>query len=160
MTQLSRDECIELGASIPTAPLTGWAADQHAAAVGRIARLGNRGIRPSYLKEIETLVDAVTESQGRLGWGGAMPPAAIVRAQRIREEAFASWREAKRIVNVRFGTDAEHAATFRLGVRTGRLVANLTRELDCIVSLLGVQSAQVRWLGVTDTFRRVGAVLV
>ena len=160
MSGLSREEYIELGISIPTIPLTSWAADQLAAAGGRESRLERRGIHPPYLMEIETLLETIAAAQLKLGREHLNPPAEVVQAQRIREEAFAYWQEAKQIVKVEFGTNPDMLVKFRLGARTGRLIANLTRELDCIVSLLGVHSAQLGWLGVTETFRRVGEVLI
>jgi len=160
MSALSREEWIELGISIPTAPLTDWAADQLAAVKGREARLEHRGIHAPYLKEIQTLIGTITETQATLARVKAMPPPEVVAAQRIREEAFAYWQEAKQIVKVEFGSNPDMLVKFRLGVRTGRLIANLTRELDCIVSLLGAHSAQLGWLGVTETFRKVGEVLI
>jgi hypothetical protein len=89
-----------------------------------------------------------------------MPPPEVAQAQRIREEAFAYWQEAKQIVKVEFGSNPDIQAKFHLGVRSGRLIAHLTRELDCIVSLLGEHSAQLGWLGMTETFQRVGVVLI
>ena len=160
MSQMSREECIELGVSVPTAPLIGWAIDQLAAARGRELRLEHRGIHPPYLTEIQGLVGTIREAQAALGRDHANPPPAVVDAQRIREEAFAYWQEAKQIVKVEFGSNPDMLVKFRLGVRTGRLIANLTRELDCIVSLLGAHSARLGWLGVTRTFQRVGEVLI
>jgi len=160
MSRLTREECIELGVSIPGVPLTCWAADQLAATWGREARLEHRGIHPPYLMEIETLIKSIAEAQSGLGLEHATPPAEVVDAQRIREEALAYWREAKQIVKVEFGSNPDMLVKFRLGARTGRLIANLTRELDCIVSLLGVHSAQLGWLGVTETFQRLGEVLI
>jgi hypothetical protein len=160
MSTLSREECIELGVSIPNAPLIDWAEGQLAAARAREARLEHRGIHAPYLKEIQTLVKTITAAQAGLARTSAVPPAEVVDAQRIREEAFAYWQEAKQIVKVEFGSNPDMLVKFRLGVRTGRLIANLTRELDCIVSLLGAHSEQLGWLGVTDTFRKVGEVLI
>jgi hypothetical protein len=160
MSPLSREECIELGVSVPSAALTGWAMDQLAAAKGRVRRLEHRGIHPPYLMEIQGLIGTITEAQSVLGPEHANPPAAVVDVQRIREEAFAYWREAKQIVNVEFGSNPDRLVKFPLRGRTGRLIANLTRELDCIVSLLGVHSAQLGWRGVTQIFRRLGEVLI
>jgi hypothetical protein len=160
MSALSREECIELGVSIPTVPLTAWAVDQLAAARGREERLQHRGILPSYLMQMQILIGTITATQVTLPREQAMPPREVVDAQRIREEAFAYWQEAKQIVKVEFGSNPDMLVKFRLGVRTGRLIANLTRELDCIVSLLGAHSAQLGWLGVTETFQKVGEVLI
>jgi len=160
MSPLCREEYIKLGVSVPSAVLTGWAIDQLAAAKCRERRLEHRGIHPPYLMEIQDLIGTITEAQAALGQEHANPPAAVVDTQRLREEAFAYWQEAKQIVKVEFGSNPDMLVKFRLGVRTGRLIANLTRELDCIVSLLGVHSAQLGWLGVTQTFQRVGEVLI
>jgi hypothetical protein len=160
MSPLSREECIELGVSVPTGPLTAWAAAQLAAAEGRKERLAHRGIQSSYLEEIRVLLGKIAGAQSALGREAALPPAEVIDSQRIREEAFAYWQEAKQIVKVEFGSNPDMLVKFRLGVRTGRLIANLTRELDCIVSLLGEHSAQLGWLGVTETFQRVGEVLI
>jgi len=160
MSIASRGECIELGISVPTAPLLRWAADQLAATGGREDRLGHRGIHPPYLEELRLLIETIRAAQHTLPRGAVMPSPEVVESQRIREEAFAYWQEAKQIVKVEFGSNPDLQAKFRLGVRTGRLIANLTRELDCIVSLLGEHSAQLGWLGVTETFRRVGEALI
>jgi hypothetical protein len=160
MSQPSRDECIELGISIPTAPLTRWAADQLAAAGGREARLGHRGIHAPYLKELQVLIENIRATQHTFSRSEAILPSEVAQAQRIREQAFAYWQEAKQIVKVEFGSNPDMQAKFRLGVRSGRLIAKLTKELDCIVSLLGEHSAQLGWLGVTETFQRVGEALI
>ena len=160
MSQLSREECIELGASVSTAPLTGWAADQLAAARGREGRLERRGIHSPYLQEIQTLIETITETQFKLGLETAVPPPQVMDAQRIREEAFACWQEAKELLKVEFGSNPEVLVKFRMGVRTDRLIATMTRELDCIVSLMGEHSARSGWLSVTRTFQRVGEVLI
>jgi hypothetical protein len=160
MSSLSRGECIELGISVPTPPLTLWATDQLAVARGRQSRLERRGIHASYLGEIQGLIEKILEVQSTLGRGASAPPSEIIKAQRIREEAVAYWQEAKQIVKVEFGSNPEMQVKFRLGVRAGRLIARLTRELDCIVSLMGEHSAQLGWLGVSDTFRKVGETLI
>jgi hypothetical protein len=92
--------------------------------------------------------------------GEAMPPPEVAQAQRIREEAIAFWQEAKQIVKVESGSNPDVQAQLQVGVRSGRLIAKLTRELDCIVSLLGKHSAQLGWLGVTETFQRVGEAMI
>ena len=91
MSTLSREGCIELGVSIPTAPLTDWASDQLAAARGREARLEHQGIHSPYLEEIQLLIRRITATQATLARVKALPPAEVVDAQRIREEAFAYW---------------------------------------------------------------------
>lgn len=160
MSRLSRGEYIELGVSLPTAPLARWAADQLAAARGREGRLERRGIHSPYLEEIETLIGTITDGESTRGCEEAMSPAEVVDARRIREEAFAFWQAAKRIVNVEFGSKTDMLTKFRLGVRTAQMIAGLKRELDCIVSLLGRHSDLLGWLGVTETFQRVGEVLI
>jgi hypothetical protein len=109
---------------------------------------------------MQILIRTASDTHATLAPDKRLPPAEVVDAQRIREEAFAYWQEAKQIVKVEFGSNPDMLVKFRLGVRTGRLIANLTRELDCIVSLLGTHSAQLGWLGVTETFQRVGEVLI
>src|SRR6185436_20278239 len=141
MSQLSRAECIELGISVPTAPLTVWAEDQLVATRGRDERLEHRGIHPSYLDEIRSLIGAITEAQRTLGRGKGRLPPEVVEVHRIREEAVATLQEAKRIIRIEFGSKPDLLVKLRLGVRTGRLIENLTKELDCILSLLGLHAA-------------------
>jgi len=160
MSPLSRGESIELGISMPTPPLTLWAADQLEVAKGRQSRLERRGIHASYLGEILGLIEKILEVQATLGRGESAPPSEIVKAQRIREEAVAYWQAAKKIVKVEFGSNSEMQVKFRLGARAGRLIARLTRELDCIVSLMGEHSAQRGALGISDIFRKVGETLI
>lgn len=160
MSQMTREECIELGASIPTASLTGWAADQLAAACGREERLERRGIPSPYLEEIQALIGAVTETQATLSRRKGLPPAGVVDAQQICEEALADWEHAKHIVRVEFGSQPDILVRCRRGVRISRLIAMLTRELDCVVSLLGGPSDQVGKAGMRRTLRRLGGVLI
>jgi hypothetical protein len=88
-----------------------------------------------------------------------LPPEAA-QAQGIREEALAYWLEAKQIVKIEFGTCPEIQVRCRLGVRTGRLLANLCRELECVVAVLREHSSQLSWLGVDEAFINTGVVLI
>jgi len=160
MSRLSRDEFIELGASLPATALVEWASGQLAATKGREPRLQTRGVNGATLAAIQDLA-AMVEKRGReLGQPQELPPQAVARAQRIREEALAFWREAKRIATVEFGTQPDLLAKFRTGVQTGLLIANLTRELESVLSLLREHSARLAGLGGTPAFIARGEVLV
>jgi len=160
MSQLSREECIELGLSIPTGPLIGWATEQLAVAKGRAARLLGRGITASFLDEIKMLIGKVAELQSTLLKEKASLPPELAKVQRIREEAYAYWQEAKQIVKIEFGTHPEIQVRCRLGVRTGRLLANLTREMECVVAVLREHSTQLSWLGADEAFVNAGGELI
>jgi hypothetical protein len=160
MTQLSREACIELGVSVPTAPLIGWATEQLAAAKVQEQRLQHRGVRNPFLTEIKTLIDKVEELQTALGKEKTTLPAEVTQAQRTRDEAYAHWQEAKQIVKTEFGTRPEIQAKFHFGVRTGRLIANLRREMEHDLALLREHSADLRWLGVDEAFLTAGDVLI
>jgi hypothetical protein len=160
MSQLSREECIELGLSVPTAPLIGWATEQLAVAKGRGDRLEGRGITAPFLNEVKVLIGRVSELQGTRNKEMMALPPEVAQAQRIREEAFAYWREAKQIVKIEFGTCPEIQVRCRLGVRTGRLLANLCRELECVVTVLREHSSELSWLGADAAFINAGAALI
>jgi len=160
MSQLSRQECMELGLSVPTAPLIGWATEQLAVAKGREERLECRGITAPFLNEIKMLIGTVAELQNTVGKEKASLPPEVAQTQRIREEAYAYWQEAKQIVKIEFGTCAEIQVRSRLGVRTGRLLANLCRELECVVAVLREHSTQVSWLGADEAFVKAGEGLI
>lgn len=160
MNHLSRNEFIELGVSVPTAPLTAWALKQVAAAKTQEETLRHRGVRPPFLKELATLVEKVGKAQAALGKDKAALPAKVTQAQRTREEAFAFWQESKQIVKAEFGTRPEIQAKFRLGVRTGRLVSHLRHEMECDLALLRVHLEELRWLGVDEAYLAAGATLV
>jgi hypothetical protein len=160
MSQLSREECIELGLSIPTGPLIGWATEQLAVAKGRAARLLGRGITASFLDEIKMLIGKVAELQSTLLKEKASLPPELAKVQRIREEAYAYWQEAKQIVKIEFGTSPEVQVRSRLGVRTGRLLANLIREMECVVAVLREHSTQLSWLGADEAFLNAGGELI
>lgn len=160
MSQLSRGECIELGLSVPTGPLTGWAAEQLATAKGREDRLAGRGVTASFLKEIKTLIGTITELQGAVAKEKAPVPPEAAQAQRVREEALAYGQEAKQIVKIEFGTCPEVQVKARPGVRTGRLLANLCRELECVVAVLREHAPQLGWLGGTEDFINTGHILI
>jgi len=160
MSQLSRQECIELGLSVPTVPLIGWATEQLAVAKGREARLECRGISSPFLKEIKLLIGTVAELQSTLTKEKASLPTEVAQSQRIREEAYAYWKEAKQILKIEFGTCPEIQVRSRLGVRTGRLLANLCREMECVVAVLREQAPQLCWLGVDEAFINAGDGLI
>ncbi len=160
MSQLSREECIELGLSLPTAPLIGWATEQLGVAKGRGERLEGRGVTAAFLNEVKILIGTVSELQSTRGKDKMSVPPEVAQAQRIREEAFAYWQEAKQIVKIEFGNCPEIQAQCRLGVRTGRLLATLCRELECVVAVLRQHSAQLNWLGVDAAFLSAGEGLI
>jgi len=160
MSQLSREECIELGLSVPTVPLIGWATEQLAVAKGREARLESRGITVPFLQEIKLLIGMVAELHNTLVKEKKALPPEVARAQRIREEAYAYWQEAKQIVKIEFGTCPEIQVRCRLGVRNGRLLANLTREMECVVAVLKEHSDQLSWLGADEAFLNAGGELI
>lgn len=160
MSQPSREECIELGLSVPTAPLIGWATEQLAVAKGRQERLECRGITAPFLKEVKTLIGTVAELENTLGKEKGSIPPEVAQAQGIREEACAYKGEAKQIVKIEFGTCPEIQAQCRPGVRTGRLLANLCREMECVVAMLREHSPQLGWLGVDEAFIHTGEGLI
>jgi len=160
MSQLSREECIELGLSVPGIPLVIWATDQLSAAKGRQERLEGRGITASYLKEVKTLVGKVAELGTTLGNKQSSLPAEVVQSQQIREEVSAYLQEAKQIVKIEFGTCPEVQAKCRLGVRTGRLLAHLCQELECVIPVLRDHAPQLEWLGADAAFIKAGEGLI
>ena len=160
MSQLSREECIELGLSVPTLPLVVWAAEQLSAAKARQQRLEGRGITAPFLMEVKNLAGRVTELETTLAKEKASPPSEVVQSQRIREEASSYCQEAKQIMKIEFGTCPEIQVKSRLGVRTGRLLANLCREVECVVAVLREHSPQLGWLGVDEDFINAGQVLI
>src|SRR6185503_7291192 len=87
-------------------------------------------------------------------------PLELANVQRIREEAYAYWQEAKQILKIEFGTHPEIQVRSRLGVRTGRLLANLCREMECVVAVLREHSPQLSWLGVDEDFINAGQSLI
>ena len=160
MSLLSREECVELGLSVYTNPLIVWATVQLAAAKGRQGRLERRGVTAAFLKEIKVLVGKIAELESTLVKQGATLPQETTQSQRIREEASAYWQEAKQILKIEFGTCPEIQVRSRLGVRTGRLLANLCREMECVVAVLKEHSPQLSWLGVDEAFLHAGVVLI
>ena len=159
MTQLSREEYIELGVSVPTDTLIEWAARQLAATKGRETRLQSRGMSAPQLTGMRDLLAMVEKRHGERGTSEESPPA-VALAQRIREEAVSYWQEAKQIVQVEFGTTPDLIAKFRIGVRTGRLILPLRGELESMVRLLREYAPQLAGVGGTEAFIARGAILV
>jgi hypothetical protein len=160
MSRLTRDEFIELGASLPANVLVDWASGQLAATKGRETRLHSRGMNAATLAAIKDLTVMVEKHGKELGQPQELPPQAVALAQRIREEALAFWREAKQIAKAEFGTQPDLLAKFRTGVQTGLLIANLTKELESVLALLREHSAQLAGLGGTPAFIARGDALV
>jgi len=160
MSQLSREDCIELGLSVPSGPLIGWATEQLAIAKGREDRLEHRGITTPFLNEVKMLIGTVSELQSLRMKDKTVLPPEVSQVQRVREEAFAYWLEAKQMLKIEFGTCPDIQARCRLGVRTGRLLANLCRELECVVSALRELSPHLSWLGADEPFIHAGEELI
>jgi len=160
MSQLTREQCIEVGLSVPPGPLIGWATEQLAATKGREQRLEKRGLSAPYLKEVKTLIGKVAELHGGLVKKKVSLPPEAAQAQRVRDEALAYWQEAKQIFKIEFGTCPDIQVKCRPGVRTGRLLAPLCRELECVVAVLREHGAQLAWLGVDDAFLAAGELLI
>ena len=160
MSQLSREDFIELGVSAPTNSLTDWAARQLDATKGREARLQSRGLDTAYLTGVRDLIGIVEKREKDRGNPQESPSQSVALAQRIREEALGYWREAKEIAKVAFGTSPDLLAKFRTGVQTGGLIAPLTRELETMLGLLREHSSQLAGLGGTEAFIGRGALLI
>jgi hypothetical protein len=160
MNPLSHEEFIELGVSIPSDTLVQWASGQLAATKGKETRLEARGMNEVNLGAIRDLAALVERRGKELGETQDLPPEAVARAQRLREEALGYWREAKLIAKVEFGTRPDLLSKFRTGVQTGLLLANLTKEMESVVALLREHAAQLAGLGGTDAFIARGTALV
>jgi len=107
MSQLAREECMELGLSVSTVPLMEWANEQLSVAKGRLPRLEGRGVTAPFLKELKSLIGTVGELEKTLGKEIALLPQKVALSQSIREEASAYLQEAKQIVKIEFGTRPE-----------------------------------------------------
>jgi hypothetical protein len=160
MSQPSREECIELGLSLPTSALVGWVTEQLAAAKPRQERLAGRGITAPFLKEVKNLVGTVAQLQIAIGKDKTSLLPVVTQSELIREEASAYLQEAKQIIKIEFGTCPEVQVKCRPGVRTGRLLANLCREMECVVSVLREHSPQLSWLGADEDFMGAGSALI
>ncbi len=160
MSQLAREEVMELGLSVPTVPLLEWANEQLSVAKGRLTRLEARGVTDPFLKEVKSLIGTVGELEKALGKESALLPQKVALSQSIREEASAYLQEAKQIVKIEFGTCPEIQIKSRPGVRTGRLLANLRREMECVVAVLRIYTPKLAWLGVDEDFINAGDGLI
>ncbi len=156
MNPLSSEEYIELGLSIPTNSLEVWATVLLAAAQWKLDRLELRGITPSFLKEIKTLIQAVGDLENTLGKEKHSHPPEADQVQRIREAAATYQDQANQILSLVSGTLSETP----LEVRTGPLLGNLGRDMACIVALLRGSSAKSGSPGIDKAFLSEGDVLV
>jgi len=159
MSDLSREDFIELGVSTPISVLTEWAAGQISATKGRESRLGLRGMNAGGLSDIRDLTVRVENCYRELGQSHDLPPEQAALAERIRVDAFDYWREAKRLVGVAFATQPDTLATFRTGVQTGLLLRHLLRELESMIPLLREQSARLAPVGAGEAFVTRGELL-
>lgn len=160
MSDLSREDFIELGVSTPTPSLVEWASTQMSATKGHESRLGVRGVDAATLSGIRELTARVGERQRELGDSHALPPEQAAVAERIRAEAIGYWRQAKRFAGVAFAAQPDVLAKFRTGVRTGLLIANLVKELESMIPLLREHSARFAPLGAGENFATRGELLV
>ena len=160
MSDLKREEFIELGISIPTAFVTEWASGQVAATKGRESRLEIRGVTAAYLSGIRDLADTIEKRRRELDESQELPPEAAALAERIRAEAMGYWREAKRLAGVAFASQPDVLAKFRTGVHTGLLIQNLVRELESTVALLKEHLPSFSTLGAGEAFVARGEHLV
>lgn len=160
MSPLTRDEFIELGISVRTDRLIKWARRQLSAAGEGQARLKSRGVDAAYLARIEDLIGTIENAPKNGGEGQDLPPEAAALAELVRDEAAAFWREAKLIAKAEFGTSPDDMAKFRTGVQTGRLLPNLTKELESILAMLREHTSRLARLGGTEGFIENGERLV
>src|SRR5438477_8188960 len=112
MSDLSREDFIELGVSTPTPLLVEWATGQMSATKGHESRLGVRGVNAATLSGIRDLTARVGERQRELGESHALPPEPAAVAERIRTEAVGYWRQAKRFAGVAFAGQPDLLAKF------------------------------------------------
>lgn len=159
MTPLIREDLIELGVSVPTEVLTGWASDQVEATKGRESRLELRGVNAATLSGIRDLIDVVRRGHQEQSEGRDLPPQAAALAERIRLDSMRYWNEAKRMVKIAFAGQPDILAKFRTGVLTGRLILNLAKELESLVVLLREHEPQLKVLGLNESFITRGEVL-
>ena len=160
MSVLSREECIELGVSTPTAVLIEWATKQLAATQGHESRLQVRGVSGATLSDIRELAVVIEGRRKELGDAHQLPPEAAALAERLRADAVGYWREAKRLVGVAFAADPDLLAKFRTGVQTGLLIGNLVRELELMIPLMREHAAPLAPLGGRESFVTRGELLV
>ena len=148
MNRLSREDLIELGISVRKDSLTECAAGLLEATKGREKRLESRGLKSAELTAIKDLLAIVQKRPGEPT--ETLPKVAF--AQGIREEALKYWREAKGIVHAEFANSPDLLAKFRTGVRTGRLILPLRRELLTLVGLLREHAPNLEAAGGTEGF--------
>jgi hypothetical protein len=160
MSDLSREDFIELGVSTPTPTLVEWANGQMSATKGHESRLGVRGVTAATLLGIRDLTAKVGAGQRELGDSHVLPPEPAAVAERIRAEAIGYWRQAKRFAGVAFAAQPDVLAKFRTGVRTGLLITNLIKELESMIPLLREHSATFGPLGAGEDFVTRGELLV
>lgn len=160
MSDLGREDFIELGLSTPVSALIEWAAGQASAAKGRESRLGLRGFSAQSLSEIRELTTRVESASRELGQSRDLPPEQAAVTERLRADAVVYWREAKRIVSTAFATQPDLLATFRTGVRTGLLIRHLLKELESMIPLLREYSARLTPVGAGEAFVTRGELLV
>lgn len=158
-TRLSTEELIELGASLPTDSLTEWASGQLAATKGRESRLQSRGVATVHLTGMQDLLGLIGKRQ-EMPENSRQPSEAAAFARGIRDEALQYRREVMQIAQVEFGTAPDLIAKFRTGVRTGRLILPLKRELETLVGLLREHASQLGALGATEGFIARGDHLI
>lgn len=159
MSDLSREDCIELGVSTPTLPLIEWAGNQVSATQGHETRLQIRGVSASNLSDIRDLRVVIEGRHRELGESHQLPPAPVAMAERIRAEAIGYWREAKRLAGVAFAAQPDILAKFRTGVTTGLLITNLVNELERMIPLMREHAAPLAALGATESFVTRGELL-
>lgn len=160
MSPLTRDKFIELGISVRTDRLIRWATRQLAAARVREERLHSRGVNAAYLAGVQNLIAAVERAWKEAGGTHDVPPEEEALVLLLRQEATAFRREATLMVKVEFGSSPDLLARYRTGVQTGRLIANLARELEIEVALLREHSTRLAGLGGTEAFIGRGDLLV
>lgn len=160
MSELSREDFIELGVSTPMSALTEWAAGQISATKGRESRLGLRGVNAEALSNLRDLTHRLEGRYREWGQSHDLPPEQAAVAERLRSDAIGYWREAKRIVLVAFATEPDLLATYRTGVQTGLLIRHLLKELESMIPLLREQSARLSPLGAGESFVTRGELLV
>lgn len=160
MNPLTREELVEMGMSIQPGSLLRWAERLLTAARRHEVRLRSRGVDAARLSGIEDLIRKVRSEWTESGYKDEAPAQFAVRHHGLREDALAYKKEVTLMAKVAFGSQPDVLSTFRPGVPTGHLLANLANELKSEVGLLREHATRLADLGLTPDFIDRGELLI
>jgi hypothetical protein len=122
--------------------------------------LARRGLTKEMLKQFDSLAETVARLESSQELHKKTSRASTMAVYEILDEGLAWWRESRQMVKVEFSHDPDKSAEFRTGVKVGRSIPKLIREMEFNVMSFDKYANAFKWLGGAEHVRKGRDILV